>query len=73
MFIAGRIIMFKILVMNLGSTSSKAAIFENEVMIASTTIRHSSSEIAQFKKVLDQQDFRREAIEKWMRDEQSIF
>jgi butyrate kinase len=65
--------MFKILVMNLGSTSSKAAIFENEVMVASTTIRHSSSEIAQFQKVLDQQDFRREAIEKWMRDEHLSF
>jgi butyrate kinase len=65
--------MFKILVMNLGSTSSKAAIFENEVMAASTTIRHSSSEIAAFHKVLDQQDFRREAIEKWMRDEHLSF
>ena len=65
--------MFKILVMNLGSTSSKAAIFEGEVMVASTTIRHTSSEIASFHKVLDQQDFRREAVEKWMRDDNISF
>lgn len=65
--------MFNILVMNLGSTSSKAAIFENEVMVKSTTIRHTSSEIASFHRVLDQQDFRREAIEKWMREESIAF
>jgi butyrate kinase len=65
--------MFKILVMNLGSTSSKAAIFEGEVMVASTTIRHTSSEIASFHKVLDQQDFRRDAVEKWMREEHISF
>lgn len=60
--------MFNILVLNLGSTSSKAAIFQGESMVKSTTIRHNSSEISSFQRVLDQQDFRREAIEKWMRE-----
>ncbi len=60
--------MFNILVLNLGSTSSKAAIFQGETMVKSTTIRHSASEISSFHRVLDQQDFRREAIEKWMRE-----
>lgn len=60
--------MFNILVLNLGSTSSKAAIFHGETMVNSTTVRHSASEISSFHNVLDQQDFRREAIEKWMRE-----
>ncbi len=60
--------MFKILVLNLGSTSSKAAVFHGETMVSSTTIRHTASEIAAFARVLDQQDFRREAIEKWLKE-----
>ncbi|EOL42732.1 butyrate kinase [Enterococcus phoeniculicola] len=51
-----------ILVINPGSTSTKLAIFSNHELIAEETIRHSLEEIAQFKGVIDQIDFRYKLI-----------
>ncbi len=60
--------MERILVMNLGSTSSKIAVYEDTKEIFTETLRHTQEEMAQFDGVLDQFDFRngkiREALEK---------
>ena len=58
--------MFRILVINPGSTSTKIAIFEDEKMISSETIRHSSEELSKFEKLIDQYEFRLNAIEKFL-------
>ncbi|MEI7667740.1 MAG: butyrate kinase [Erysipelotrichaceae bacterium] len=55
-----------ILVLNLGSTSTKVAIYQDLDCLLTHTIRHSSEEIAQFDQTLDQVDFRRELIEAWI-------
>ncbi|MEN3037990.1 MAG: butyrate kinase [Candidatus Kryptonium sp.] len=48
----------RILVINPGSTSTKVAIFENDVQIDLKVLRHSSDEISKFKNLWDQFDFR---------------
>jgi len=58
--------MFKILVTNLGSTSTKAAIYHDDTCAFSTTLRHSSEEIGRFNRVLDQKQFRKQRMEEWI-------
>jgi len=48
----------KLLIINPGSTSTKIGIFENEVSIFETTLRHGMEELSNFKKMTDQYDFR---------------
>jgi butyrate kinase len=60
--------LYKILTINLGSTSSKLAYYENEHCKVKTTLEHSAEEISSFKDVLDQADYRREAIETFLKD-----
>lgn len=59
----------KILILNLGSTSSKGALYENLVEIQSFTIRHSSEDLAPFKRIIDQVDYRKKCVEDWMINE----
>jgi len=58
----------KILVINPGATSTKVAVYEDERMIFSETIRHSIEEMSDFTHIIDQYDFRKwllvEAISK---------
>lgn len=54
--------MYKILVINPGSTSTKIAIFEDEEGVALKTLRHSVEELKLFPKVIDQIDFRKSMI-----------
>ncbi len=53
---------FQILVLNPGSTSTKIAVYENEKSIFLKNIKHISDEIAAFKTVADQYEFRKEVI-----------
>jgi len=48
----------KLLIINPGSTSTKIGVFENEVSVFETTLRHSMEELSNFKKMTDQYDFR---------------
>lgn len=53
-----------ILVINPGSTSTKIAVFEDEKPIMLRNIHHSAEELAQFEKITDQREFRRELVVK---------
>lgn len=55
---------FRILALNPGSTSTKISYFENELEKRVLVIRHSNEETAAFATVLDQFDFRFDAIKK---------
>jgi butyrate kinase len=55
---------FKILAINPGSTSTKISVFKDNDEIFTETIRHSSEDIQQFKKIIDQFEFRKNIIEK---------
>lgn len=54
--------MIKSLIINPGSTSTKLGIFEDEKLVEEETLRHTTEEIAQFDKIVDQIDFRKELI-----------
>jgi butyrate kinase len=52
----------KILVINLGSTSSKVALFESEKCLFTESVSHKAEELKEFKTVFDQYEFRRKTI-----------
>lgn len=52
----------KILVINLGSTSTKVAVFEYEKKLFEKSIEHSADEIARYKEADQQMDMRKQAI-----------
>ena len=55
---------YRILVINPGSTSTKAGLFEGETCLFQETLRHSAEELAAFNSVMEQVDFRRGIVEK---------
>ena len=52
----------RILSINPGSTSTKIGVFDNEKCILRESISHSVEELAPFKEIADQKDFREEVI-----------
>ena len=52
----------RILVMNLGSTSSKIAVYDDDKELFNDTIRHATEELAPFGDVTEQFEFRRDKI-----------
>jgi len=48
------IVLKKIFAINLGSTSTKVAYYEDELCVRKDTINHSSDELRQFATVFDQ-------------------
>jgi butyrate kinase len=53
---------FRILVINPGSTSTKIGVFDNERPILEETIRHDEEEIGKYKRIIDQYEFRKRTI-----------
>lgn len=58
--------MYKVLVINLGSTSSKIAYYEDKECKLKETIEHPAEELAQFGKILEQYDYREAAVKAFM-------
>lgn len=56
----------RLLIINPGSTSTKVAIFEDGTQKSAETLRHSSDELAVFKNVADQLDFRTGAVRRFL-------
>lgn len=54
--------MYKILVINPGSTSTKIAVFENEKSVLLKTLRHPNEKMEQFSTIASQYEFRKEVI-----------
>ncbi|MFZ3577127.1 butyrate kinase [Virgibacillus sp. DJP39] len=54
--------LFRILVINPGSTSTKIGVFDNETCIFEKTIRHDADEVATYNRIIDQYDFRKNII-----------
>lgn len=55
-----------ILVLNLGSTSTKLGVFDDTRQLLSHTIRHSKEELSAFSGIMEQEDFRRERLKFWL-------
>lgn len=52
----------KVLVINPGATSTKVAVFDEETQVYKTTVDHSPQELDRFDRVIDQADYRQQAI-----------
>ena len=61
--------MYKILSINPGSTSTKIAVYDDENLLSLHTIRHSYDDLAGFKTVFDQYNFRKSIILKRLADD----
>lgn len=58
---------FRILVINPGSTSTKLAVFEEDSLEHSTTLRHDAALLQQFSSIWDQYEFRLTVLLEWGR------
>jgi butyrate kinase len=59
---------FRVLVVNPGSTSTKLAVFEEESLAHSTTLRHDAATLQQFPNIWNQYDFRLAMLLEWVRN-----
>jgi butyrate kinase len=53
---------YRLLIINPGSTSTKIAVFENEENVFQKNLKHTNEELAQFSTVAEHDNFRKEAI-----------
>ena len=60
--------MEKILIMNPGSTSTKIAVYNDETPVFVESIAHSTEELAQFDEITDQYEYRKNLIEKCVKE-----
>lgn len=54
--------MYRLLIINPGSTSTKIGVFEDETQVFEEVLRHPTEEIAKYASIPDQKDFRKEVI-----------
>lgn len=59
---------FRVLAINPGSTSTKIAVYENENSILETNIKHSNEELAKYKNIADQFQYRKDLIYKTLKE-----
>lgn len=59
---------YRILAINPGSTSTKLSIFENEIERLQTGIAHPAHDLKQFKRIIDQAEFRMSLIRRFLED-----
>lgn len=60
--------MYRMLIINPGSTSTKIAVYDDLNQVFVETLSHSTEEIANYKTIFDQYDFRKNAIEKAVKE-----
>ncbi len=59
---------YRIFVINPGSTSTKIALFENDQAVLKTTVEHDARELAQYDEITQQVPYRKETIERILED-----
>jgi butyrate kinase len=58
-----------VLVINPGSTSTKVALFKGNENVVGTSLKHSPEELNKFERIVDQYEYRRDMIIKWVEEE----
>ncbi|MBS7526736.1 butyrate kinase [Fusibacter paucivorans] len=59
---------YQVLVMNFGSTSTKLAVYKDTTEILKESIQHDSQALKAFEHTMDQKDYRKQAVYKWLTD-----
>lgn len=62
--------MARIIVINLGSTSSKGAVYDDLRCLDEFTLRHTAEDLLPFHRIIEQVDFRQKCVEDWLREHQ---
>jgi butyrate kinase len=62
--------MYKMLIINPGSTSTKVAVYEDETVVFEETVRHPSNELMAFDSIAAQYDYRKSIILKMLEQQQ---
>lgn len=60
---------YKVFVINLGSSSTKIACFDNETPLFTASVRHPAAELKAFRRAVDQSDYRFQAILKMVEEQ----
>jgi butyrate kinase len=60
-----------ILVINTGATSTKVGIFHHHNPVVVESIRHADEELARFKDINDQKDFREQVVLEWLKEKET--
>ncbi len=53
---------YRVLAINPGSTSTKIALFDDEIAVFTETLRHEAKKIAEFDSIIEQYEFRKELV-----------
>ena len=61
---------YRILVINPGSTSTKAAVYVDDTPLHGSPIRHKPEELLPFEQIVDQRDFRTRIVHDWLEEKQ---
>lgn len=64
--------MYRLLVLNPGSTSTKAAVFDKGHCSLKTTITHDAAELSQFGHIMEQLAYRKAMVDQWLREEGAL-
>ena len=59
---------YRILITNGGSTSTKIAVRENDNILLSVSVKHTTKELEQYQTVWEQYDYRKQAILKVLKE-----
>ena len=59
---------YKMLVLNPGSTSTKVAVYENDQPVFVRSVTHTEKDLAEFTKVADQYDYRRNLVMQMLKE-----
>src|SRR5690606_39994833 len=59
-----------LLVINTGSTSTKLAVYRDAEQIHTTSLHHSTEDLAPFATIVEQKGFRQQVIVEWLRSEE---
>jgi butyrate kinase len=62
--------MFRILVINPGSTTTKVAVYDDVTPLCKQTVSHPAQELAEYQQLLDQFEFRKQAIMEVLQQQQ---
>lgn len=60
--------MYRMLIINPGSTSTKIGVYDDTTPVFEETLRHSAEEVGKYKTIFEQYDFRKEVILKSVKD-----
>ena len=64
--------MYRLLILNPGSTSTKVAIFQDDQCEIKVTVKHDTAELSGFANIMEQLTYRKTMVDQWLKDEGAL-